>query len=91
MYDQENFRLRTKEEDGMVVNLANIYAEYCTADPVHRQQLMNNYVATFAATAQELPDSFDDVRAGIMPSIRARSYFDLISRPCLPTWTRHPR
>jgi len=78
VYDRQQFRLSPQGEDGVVVNLANIYAEYCAAPAGRRPELLANYVTTFAASTHELPESFDEVRGKIMPSVRARSFFDLM-------------
>ncbi|HEV3339200.1 MAG TPA: DUF1444 family protein, partial [Pirellulales bacterium] len=78
VYDRQQFQLCPKGKDGVVVNLANIYAEYCAAPAVHRRQLLANCVQTFAASSHELPESFDEVKGKILPSVRARSYFDFM-------------
>lgn len=80
IYNREAFQLCPNGEDGMVVNLGNLYAEYCAASPQQRGELLNRCVATLdsASVAQEMPADFEDVKAGIMPSVRARSFFDMV-------------
>ncbi|HWB13229.1 MAG TPA: DUF1444 family protein [Pirellulales bacterium] len=78
VYNREQFQLCSKGERGGVVNLANIYAEYCAAPAARRRQLLANYVAIFATSSHDLPEQFDEVRGRIMPSVRARSYFDFM-------------
>lgn len=80
IYDREAFQLRPTGPDGMLISLGNLYAEYRAATGTDRRDVINRCLATFvgAYSLKEMPEDFDEVMAGIMPSVRSRSYFDLM-------------
>jgi uncharacterized protein YtpQ (UPF0354 family) len=80
IYDREAYQLRPAGEDGLLISLGNLYAEYRAASGPDRHELVNRCLAAFvgAHKLKHMPDDFDEVMPGIMPSIRGRSYFDLM-------------
>lgn len=80
VYNKEAFQLCPAGDNGMLINLANLYAEYRVALPAQRRELLDNCQKTFvsARKLQELSEEFDDVKARIMPTVRSRSYFDIL-------------
>jgi hypothetical protein len=75
-FDAEQFCLRPDGDDLSVMNLANIYAEFCAADKAIRPKLMSNIVRSWFADRRPLPDAFEDLQPDLLPSVRSRAYFE---------------
>ncbi|MEQ8849039.1 DUF1444 family protein [Botrimarina sp.] len=70
-YDREAFQLRGESRQ---TYLGNLYAEYCRADRGAREAVLRTFLATWHTAGLEAPADFADVRADLLPSLRARSY-----------------
>lgn len=79
IYDRDRFQLLPQGDDGLVVSLANVYAEYCAAPANQRHAVLDGFVAALTSSASNsIPDSFEDAHDGIMPTLRARAFFELV-------------
>jgi hypothetical protein len=66
-HDQASFQLRSGGENGMVINLANVYAEYCAAPAADRHSVLAHFVAGFSsAVAWEMPGVFEDAQDALV-------------------------
>jgi hypothetical protein len=75
-FDEANFCLRPDGHDVSVMNLSNVYAEYCAADKALRPKLLGNVVRNWFADRRALPELFEDVHPDLLPTIRSRAYFE---------------
>jgi hypothetical protein len=75
-FDREQFRLRPEGHDVSVMNLSNVYAEFCGADKSLRPKLLANVVRNWFADRRSLPDAFEDVHPDLLPTVRSRAYFE---------------
>ena len=75
-FDREQFRLRPEGHDVSVMNLSNVYAEFCAADKSLRPKLLANVVRNWFADRRSLPDVFEDVHPDLLPTVRSRAYFE---------------
>lgn len=76
-YDREAFSLRTEGERQRIFWLNNVYKEYCAAGPEQRQVLLRNLIRSWLVPEQSVPESFEDVHPDLLPSVRARGYFEV--------------
>ncbi len=76
-FDGEHFCLRPEGHDISVMNLSNVYAEYCAADKTLRSKLLVNVVRNWFADRRALPEAFEDVHPDLLPTVRSRAYFEL--------------
>jgi hypothetical protein len=74
VYDEERFRLTPAGENSPLMNLSNLYQEYCAAPDSVRAQVLKVSVRNWFADRRELPEAFEDVRPDLLPSVRSRSY-----------------
>jgi hypothetical protein len=74
-YDPQNFRLVRSDEH--VIFLGNTYQEYLRLDPAEREKLIRRFLATWHTSSKPVPEDFDDVRADILPALRARAFFEV--------------
>jgi hypothetical protein len=75
-FDREQFCLRPDGDDVSVMNLTNVYAEFCAADKTVRPKLLSNIVRNWFADRRPMPESFEDVHPDLLPSVRSRAYFE---------------
>lgn len=69
-FDAQGFRLLVGADGGHVINLHNLYAEYCAAG---RQERVRQLARVLALVQRaELPAGFAEVRAHLMPVLRGR-------------------
>jgi hypothetical protein len=74
-YDSAGFRFVTTES--RVLFLDNIYQEYLRADGDEQKSLINNFLAMWYTTELPVPDEFSDVKADLLPALRARSFLEI--------------
>ncbi len=77
VFDKDRFSLHTT--DGGILNLTNAYPEFCAAPKEMRAESVNKWVRMWFARSLEIPDDFDDVRADLLPTVQARSHYDLVN------------
>lgn len=79
-YDAEEFRLEAdREGNPQLLNLNNLYAEYCSAAREQREHVLKRFARSWFAVHQEVPEEFADVHPDLLPSVRNRSYYELTS------------
>ncbi|WP_018610331.1 DUF1444 family protein [Uliginosibacterium gangwonense] len=67
-FDAAQFLVRGS--NGHLINLANVYLDYCRADKVGRKQIMEEFLAG-VVMPKEAPSQFEDARKDLLPAIRA--------------------
>jgi hypothetical protein len=75
-FDSDRFCLRPEADEVSVMNLTNVYAEFCSASKELRPKLLSNLVRNWFADRRMLPVSFGDVHPDLLPSVRSRTYFE---------------
>jgi hypothetical protein len=75
-FDREQFRLRPEGHDVAVMNLSNVYAEFCAAGKALRPKLLANVVRNWFADRRSLPEAFEDLHPDLLPTVRSRAYFE---------------
>jgi hypothetical protein len=75
-FDPERFCLRPESDDVSVMNLTNVYAEFCAAGKDLRPKLLSNLVRNWFADRRALPPAFGDVHPDLLPTVRSRTYFE---------------
>lgn len=70
-YVREDFELRVEQSR---MYLGNLYALHERADPEDRESAIKSFLATWHTAGFEPPTDFDDAKADLLPSLRARSY-----------------
>jgi hypothetical protein len=76
LFDRDQFCLRPEGDDVSVMNLGNVYAEFCAAGKDARAKLLSNVVRNWFADRRPLPDAFEDVHPDLLPNVRSRAYFE---------------
>jgi len=75
-FDAEQFLIRSDAEHGRLLNLTNVYGDYCAAEPGSRDKVLHAIVRTFCRRNQETPDRFEDASHDILPTVRTPCYLD---------------
>lgn len=75
-FDSERFCLRPEADEVSVMNLTNVYAEFCAAAKDLRPKLLSNLVRNWFADRRSLPATFGDVHPDLLPTVRSRTYFE---------------
>ena len=66
-----------ERSDGGLVNLANIYHEYCNTPRAGRDEVFRRFVRSCLGMGNfELPSEFEDVQCDVLPVVRSRFYFE---------------
>lgn len=74
-YNAEQFVV--ERGDGGLVNLANIYHEYCNTPRGAREELFRRFVrGCIGMGSFELPSEFGDAEHDLLPVVRSRFYFE---------------
>ncbi len=78
-YDKAEFRLLcTKDgEDAGMVNLRNLFAEYCATPRKERSAWLSRTCGGLV-NHMEIPDDFEDAKPDLLPSVRPRSMIDVM-------------
>src|SRR3954468_17087120 len=76
-YDPEHFRLVREGEGKNLMNLANVYNEYCATPRSNRPALFKNFVRAWFADRRETPAHFEDVKHDLLPGVRNRASFEV--------------
>jgi hypothetical protein len=71
-YNAADFKLSETESD-RVVNLTNIFAEFCSLDAEQREDHVARIVRVFFSGEIELPEERDELRESLMPKIWTRA------------------
>jgi hypothetical protein len=75
-FDRDQFCLRPEGDDVSVMNLGNVYAEFCAAGKDARPKMLSNIVRNWFADRRPLPDAFEDIHPDLLPNVRSRAYFE---------------
>jgi hypothetical protein len=75
-FDEDGFRLLVGANGSHVINLHNLYAEYCAAER-HERVLQLDRAATLVQPAS-LPATFAEARAKLMPVLRGRGMLEYL-------------
>ncbi len=75
-YDAQQFSLRPDGNEVSVMNLSNLYAEYCAAEKSARLKMLVNITRSWFSDRRTLPAQFEDVHPDLLPSVRSRSYYE---------------
>ena len=74
-YNSEQFVV--ERSDGGLVNLANIYHEYCHTPRAAREEVFRRFVRGCLGMGNfELPVEFPDAQPDLLPVVRSRFYFE---------------
>lgn len=74
-HDAEKFLLLRPDEG--FINLANVYQEYCRAEPKNREELLRRFLQSCVASrSYELPADFADIHPDLLPVVRSRFYLE---------------
>ena len=74
-YNAEQFVV--ERSDGGLVNLANIYHEYCNTPRADRDEVFRRFVRGCLGMGNfELPGEFADAQHDLLPVVRSRFYFE---------------
>jgi hypothetical protein len=76
-YDRNAFSLRSEGQSQRIFWLNNVYKEFCAARPEQRQLLLHNFVRSWLMPAHSVPESYEDVHPDLVPTVRARGYFEV--------------
>lgn len=78
-YDKEEFRptLSRDGEENTVMNLRNLYAEYCNAPPSNRAALLQRTCIGLAQQV-EAPNEFEDAKPDLFPTIRSKASLEVM-------------
>jgi hypothetical protein len=76
LFDRAQFCLRPEGDEISVMNLSNVYAEFCAAEKALRPRLLSNVVRNWFADRRPVPEVFADVHPDLLPTVRSRSYFE---------------
>ena len=71
-FDADRARILTGANGDQIVNLTNLHKQYCDAARADRPRFLEMCMAILRDTS--LPERFEDVRANLLPAVRARSY-----------------
>ena len=78
VYDKDQFALRTPEKDGHRLNLGNAYPEFFAAPKARRAELVKKWIRVWFSHRIEIPSDFEDVRPDLLPTVQARSHYELV-------------
>jgi uncharacterized protein YtpQ (UPF0354 family) len=76
VYDREQFCLRIDDEHGQTANLVNLYGEFCSVPRDQREMVVRNTVRSWFLSGKEIPESFEDARYDLLPTVRSRSFIE---------------
>jgi Protein of unknown function (DUF1444) len=74
-YDPKQFRL-SKSKD-RVLFLHNVYQQYQRLPKSEHENLIRSFLTTWHTIGMEAPKDFDDVKADLLPALRARAYLEI--------------
>ncbi len=79
LYDKSAFRLVFSEngEQSAVINLRNMYSEYCNCEQARRKEWLLKTCQGFIHP-MEIPDEFEDARHDLLPTVRTRSMLEVL-------------
>jgi len=75
-FDADRARILTGANGDQIVNLANLYKQYRDAARADRPRVLEMCMAILRDTS--LPQRFEEVRAKLLPAVRARSYAESV-------------
>jgi len=80
-YEPEPFRILIPEvegQSGKTINLGNFFNEYMSRPPERRAEALERLVR-FGASPPEGPETYAAARSALLPVVRPRVYFELLS------------
>jgi hypothetical protein len=77
-FDPDEFRLTEEGETNYYLNLSNAYQEYCDASPADAERTVERYCSAWRARHASEPAAATAVLPNLRPSIRLRSYYELM-------------
>lgn len=80
-FDADRARILTGANGEQIVNLANLYKQYCDAARADRPRFLEMCMSLLRDTSP--PERFENARANLLPAIRARSYAESLRLPSL--------
>jgi hypothetical protein len=75
-FEADEFRLVSAGESTNVMNLANLYGEYCAAPRLRRAHLLQAFVRSWFDRYKEIPDQYEDLGPDLLPAIRPRMFHE---------------
>jgi hypothetical protein len=76
-YDPQQFVI--DQDDAGLINLTNLYHEYCQAPPGERAAVLQRFIRGCVGAAEfELPADFEDVHPDLLPVVRSRFYLESV-------------
>src|SRR5688500_11809898 len=73
-YNAEQFQLQIAE--GGFINLSNVFRSWLEAPEEGRPKVIQHTVRSWCSHRFELPESFEDARPDLLPTVRARAYYE---------------
>ncbi len=77
-YDPALFRLVSKGDESLQVNLANTYREYLAAPSAERKNVVSRFIRSWIEGRKGVPDEFEDAAYDLLPGVRSRSTYELL-------------
>lgn len=79
-YDKDQFQLvfSGKGEAAGLASLRNMYDEFCQIPREGRDEFLHHITRALLSHHRELPEEYEDARPDLRPTVRTRSYFELI-------------
>ena len=80
-YISGDFRILIEDEGEQVqqFNLNNVYKEYCAGREEERETILSRIVQASLVRHKEIPEDWNDANPDIMPAVRSRSTFEMLS------------
>ncbi len=54
----------------------NLYGEFCSVPREQREMVVRNTVRSWFLSGKEIPESFEDARYDLLPTVRSRSFIE---------------
>ena len=77
-YDPAQFRLVSKGDESLQVNLANTYREYLAAPSAERKSIVSRFIRSWIEGRKGIPDEFEDAAYDLLPGVRGRATYELL-------------
>lgn len=73
-YNAEQFQLQIAE--GGFINLSNVFRAWVETPEEGREKVISHTVRSWCSHRFELPEAFEDARPDLLPTVRARAYYE---------------
>lgn len=77
-YDPSQFRLVSRGDESLQVNLANTYREYLLAAVADREVIVSRFIRSWIDGRKGVPDEFEDAAHDLLPGVRSRAGYELL-------------